>query len=139
LRSIDNPKKAFSHRFAQINADTAWSYARSAVHPIGAAKNSFKPLFIRVNPRSSAAQLLFSGLSVFIPRGHKFRLSRQAAQLSFIRGPTVFFKIIRLKRLVNRSAKNHGRHSKLNGMGNKFPRSLTGFRLNKFETMVFLC
>jgi hypothetical protein len=35
------------------------SYVRLAVHLIGAAKNAFKPLFTRVNPRSSVAQLLF--------------------------------------------------------------------------------
>jgi hypothetical protein len=32
--------------------------------------------------------------SVFIPRGHKFRLSRQAAQLSFIRGSAAFSKFM---------------------------------------------
>jgi hypothetical protein len=55
-----------------INADTTLSYARLAVHPTGAAKNSGNPLFTRVNPCSSVAQLLFSGLSIIDPFGKKW-------------------------------------------------------------------
>jgi hypothetical protein len=55
-----NLEKSVGHRFTQINADNKASYARLAVHPIGAAKSSYKPLFTCVNPHSSVAQLFFS-------------------------------------------------------------------------------